>query len=557
MHQIKMKVYKNKFLYTATFLVSIVLGALIFSGLLVPLYSDEISLKMMQAAAISNGGKLLALTPQCNSGLTLPIPTSWYPAAIVYQLVFQGLSPLMIRVSGIVVALLFIFTTAMGIRRIALDRNLSQYIILVFLTSVGVGLIPLTLILSRSEQWLLLCLSCLILPPLFYKNKKHGDRVGWLLLVAYVVCASLFFYTHPKSLFFSPVVIASGWIFFRGNRVLQACAIVFSILCSVETFVMAKEISNCLNAPFLASMNASQTLNFSGLIHQPTLLFKLFYTYLSTFPDKAIQYSVFRNDYFASWLPPLLTGKSLTALAIFVNKLIYYFIYVLFFAGLLLPVASILIAFFRKTLGSLHLMLAMLWLSAFAHLILYVNWNFYAASLIICVLIILVLLSVIDIPWPKHGWILGYLISFVILGLFMLSAFVNFTMLTPSFLESMNLSKDFNVYGQPSSILTFHFSERRDRVRKLAFGCGIGGDGSTHLVVDNLTYFAFDNLHEPLHLAYISEKGSGQDIKDNDFIPFLHGMNSPGIIGRCSLFPNSVRPIASEVDGICCLGFAR
>lgn len=541
----------------ASALVVLTFLALVLSGGLVPLYSDEISLKMMQATVIANNGNLLTLTPQCNSSLTLPIPVSWYPAAAIYQFIFQDINPLMIRISGVVTALICILGVLLGLKRFVSNRLPYEYVLAGFVASLGMGVIPLTLVLSRSEQWLLLLLSYFVFLPLTYEYRNSGKIYSVFVLMTFLVCTSLFFYAHPKSIFFFPVVMASGWVAFRNNRILQLCTILFSVICVVQTLMMAKEVASCVNAPILASINASQTVNVSKLVTQPALLIKLFFVYFTSFPEKAVQYSTFRSEYFSTWLPALPPGEGLDGLTLFANRLISIFVYILLVAGFVLPIITILIAFFRRVLSYFHLMLVVIWISVITHLVIYVNWNFYASLLVIFVFILLILLCVADIPWSKHWRVLGYSSFLSVCSVFILSAFVHFSTLTPRLIEVAGLTNDFGVPGQPSSVPTFRYPEQRDRIRRLASDCGVNGDGSTHLVIDDLTYFSFDRLREPMHLAYISEKASGQDIKNSDFISFLNKMNSSGIIGKCSLFPDSVRSGSLERSGFCCLSFEK
>lgn len=92
--------------------------ALIVSGLLVPIYADEVSTKMTQATAFHHDGRMLTAIPQCLPEMTMPIPASWYPGAAVYQLLYSNLSPLMIRGSGVVIALMFVMAAALGLRHV-------------------------------------------------------------------------------------------------------------------------------------------------------------------------------------------------------------------------------------------------------------------------------------------------------------------------------------------------------------------------------------------------------------------------------------------------------
>ncbi|MDO8448281.1 MAG: hypothetical protein Q7T10_05695 [Rhodoferax sp.] len=542
---------KNRLYNLVVSMVVLIFVALIVSGLLVPIYGDEVSTKMTQATILSNGGRMLTAIPQCFPELTMRIPASWYPAAGIYQLLYNDLGPLAIRISGVVFALLFVFMVALGFKRLVPSNVSSATLLAVFVAVLGLGVLPLTLVLARSEQWLLLLLVYFIFFPL--ENKQGVQSFKAMQVIVFLICTSLFFFTHPKSAFFFPVVLVSALVGFQKNLRLQIITVTFAVVCLAQTVFAGRELFKCEDAPIIASSFASQTVSISTLAAQPFTLFKLFYIYLVTFPEKAIQYTVFHSAYFSTWLPSLPHGEELGTLELFINPMISASVLLVIVIGLILPPIAIFIAYFRGVSSHFHLLLGAIWVSLIAHLAIYINWNFYASVLPLGVLALLICLCLVDIPWSKNWRFFGVSIVIALSGVFLLSAFVLFSSLTPRLINLLAESNELGVPGQSLSVPTFRYPLQRERIRQFASLCGLKGDGATRLVVDDLTYLAFERLREPMHLAYISEKGMGQDIKGTELIRFLNSKGSSGIIAKCTLLPDAVRPYALEYENLCCV----
>jgi len=530
--------------------VVLVFVALIVSGLLVPIYADEVSTKMTQATVFLNDGRMLTAIPQCLPELTMRIPASWYPAAAIYQLIFRDLNPLMIRVSGVIFAILFVFVVALGLRRVV-PGNLPYWPLLAgFVAVLGLGVLPFTLVLSRSEQWFLLLLTYFVFFPLL--NRKGGVFCSVLHALVFVTCTSLLFYTHPKAAFFSPVVIVSGWIAFRGRSWLQIFAVAFAIVCLTQSVLAAKELFNCENAPIIAAAFSKQTSSLSALVVQPVGLMLELGDNLLTFPEKVIDHSVFQVSYQSFWLPSVPVGDALDGLVRLVNPLIAGFLRLVIALGLTLPPVAFVFARIRGSLGDLHFLTGILWFSLVAHLTIYRTWNFYGGILVIGILILLIALSLAGIPWSKHWRKAGTGVLVSLCAVFLLSALVLVTSVIPRLMNGEE-ARDFGIPGQPLSVPTFTYPAQREKIRRFASSCGLEGDSARRLVVDDLTYFAFDGLREPMHLVYISESGMGPDIKGGDFIAFLNRMASPGVIAQCTFLPPAVRQYALEDGNLCCV----
>jgi hypothetical protein len=111
--------------------------------------------------------------------------------------------------------------------------------------------------------------------------------------------------------------------------------------------------------------------------------------------------------------------------------------------------------------------------------------------------------------------------------------------------------------GQPASVPAFGYAEERAKIRAHAARCGIDGDGARHLVVDDATLFAFEDLREPMHLVYVSDATMwGPDLDGNRDAAFFRAMRSPGVITRCAYFPTKLVAKARTADGYCCVGAA-
>lgn len=531
-------------------MVVLVFAALILSGFLVPIYADEVSTKMTQATVFLHDGRMLTAIPQCFPELTMGIPLSWYPAAAIYQFIYRDLGPLMIRVSGVILALLFVAISAVVLRRVA-PRNLPYGPLLAgFVAVLGLGVLPLTLVLSRSEQWFLILLTCFAFFPLLHE--KGGRSRFVFQLLAFLVCTSLLFYTHPKAAFFTPFVVVSAWISFRGRRFLQIITVVFVVVCLVQSVLAARELYGCENAPIIAAAFSTQTSSLSAVMTDPLGLTLELGRNLLSFPDGIVTHSVFQATYQSYWLPSVAVGDELGGLVRAVNLMISGSLLFVIALGLMLPPVAYVSARARRVSGSLHLLGGALWVSLVVHLAIYRTWNFYGGILVFGVLLILIALSLGAVPLSKRWRKAGAVAVVAVCLVFLSSAVVLGASVVPRLINA-EVAHSFGLPGQPLSVPNFTYPIQREKIRSFASSCGLEGDRVRRLVVDDLTYFAFDGLREPMHLVYISEIGAGQDFKGIDLIEYLKKMGSPGIIAQCTFMPPAVRLHSTEVNNLCCL----
>lgn len=527
-------------------------SALLAFGLQVPIYADEVSTKMTQATVFTNGGRMLTAIPQCFPSLTTSIPVSWYPAAAIYQTIYNGLDPLMIRISGVIIAMLYVLTTALGLKRVVSEHLPFEYVLTGFVAVLGLGVLPLTLILSRSEQWLLLLLTYFIFVPLIFQVANFQRLISTFHVVIFITCTSLFYYIHPKAAFFFPVVIVSGWITFRTNRILQVVTSAFAIFCIVQSVVAAKELFSCPDAPILAAAFSKQTTSLSNLLQQPGEVLLELASNLISFPMKVIRHLIFQPAYQSHWLPSVSMGNPAVVLVRVVNVLIASSILLVIGMGLLFPPMAIANACISRFASHIHVLVGALWVSVVCHLVIYRSWHFYTGVLLVGIFLLLVALSLPAIPWSGRSKKIGKCIISGLATVFLLSALTLFISFAARFYGKSS-EHQIGVSGQPLSVPTFSFFTQRDLIRSFSQSCGITGDRSKRLVVDDLTYFAFDALREPIHLVYVSDSGMGADIKGAELIDFLNKLGSPGIVAQCTFMPEAVRKIAREEGNLCCI----
>ena len=109
------------------------------------------------------------------------------------------------------------------------------------------------------------------------------------------------------------------------------------------------------------------------------------------------------------------------------------------------------------------------------------------------------------------------------------------------------------VDGQSISIGFTGSEAHLDSIKNLARQCGITEKPMQHLVVDNMSYFAFKDNKYPMHILYIGGDYFGSDLVGEKLDNFLTNFKSPGIISHCDFIPRQFRSkvIKNSYDYCC------
>lgn len=547
-------VAKGKWLDILSWIVIISFLIVFALGIFIPIYADEVSTKMTQATVSAGVWQMHTLIPQCRPDFALKIPISWYPAATIYHLLYSGVSPLGIRIISLATTFswlaLIVFWTKCTF-------PIPQYrlrLLAAMAAVVGLGVLPFTMILSRSEQWLLLLLTAFLVFPIAANRASRLDSrwisVAWFIL--FCIGISLFFYAHPKAVFFLPVVLFSAFYGLKSrSKTLFGLSVLFTAICAFQSVQFARELYRCEYAPNLSAFFASQTVNIGMLAESPLVVLRELISHLISAPWKIGRHLIFQKEYQSTWLPSLVGGK-LSPLIVLVNIGVGAALIVTYFTALIVP--PIVFFFARaRILGSYrNFFIATLWIALFGHIAIYNSWNFYGGALVIPLAVLLLALSYVEFNLSSKRLLGSNKLLVALFVIFLTSSMVLVLTVVPRLVEAIHTNGD-GLRGQSLSVPTFDFQVNRDRVRSLAKACNLQGDGARRLVVDDMTYFAFDNMTEPLHLVYLSELGMGSDIKNSEIKEFLSRMGSDGVIAQCTFLPPALKDISLHDGNICCV----
>ena len=547
----------DKLLSALSLVVIMLLLASFLLGIFVPLYTDEVATKIVQARFFAEGGKIVTLFPQCGASFIVDTPLTWYPAAMIYAFLYAGLEPLGIRISGVAMALVWVTLSFWGILKITSIRQYSIYLYAAIAVILGLGVLPFMLILARSEQWLILLITLYCFFPIISRRViSHESTLNkWGLFFVFCLVTSLFFYSHPKAIFFFPLVIVSVFYTFGiKNRLFLGLSISFLVICTFQSVLLAKTLTHCEDAPKLSAILSSQTLDFKLIKTSPVAFITTATENIINAPNSITNYVLFSNNYQSGWLPAVNEG-SLTFAVRFVNDISQALLLTCLWSALLLP-----LFFFYKFINSaknrenFFLVLA-LWIGLVGHLAIFSTWNFYGAALILPLSILILVLVGADSFQLAMQRLWAKCVLLIALVLSLSSFYVLFNTILPKLILTAKADKGL-LLGQPLSVATFNFQSQRLRIRALATTCGIHGDDSNHLVIDDLTYFAFNRLHQPIHMIYLYEGGFGLDVAGDRIKPFLTKMTSDGIIARCTYLPQLYKDKAVRDGNYCCVNLS-
>lgn len=529
-------------------------------GILVPIYSDEIAVHMARSRFFLDRGLLINLFPQCNNSLTANIPFTWYPAAIffgvIYGIPYSILGGLGLRLMGIILGLCWLSVLWFWGGKLVQGTSAKMAVRALLISFNGLGVLPFVLILARSEQILLLCLALYCLFSLFWKTRDfENNGTKALKIIAFMALTSVFFYAHPKAIFFFPFIIVSAFLIFKKeNTYIKLLIAAFIGLATYQGLQQARGISSeCHNAPLLARALGNNTLDLHQFSENHILFFQHASENLLFSLGQVLDKIPFSSSYQSGWLPSEKNQKIGTVIQNFGNVLRQSLL--LFFVGL---ICVFVIQIKRQILyGNIRPQTALASMLVFGlaiHAIIYnVNsWHFYTPGLIIPAFLLLFLL-LLPINLKLNGkWALvgrGFIIYWTSLAFISIGILLYLTL--PQLIEIAQEDK-YVIPNQSISTPIFLGEKRRDELLSLAHKCDIDPARSERLVVDGVAYLELKNQRTPINALYVSDYGFGMDVSHN-LRAYLALMNSDGILSRCDYLPEMLRKNAITSGSMCCI----
>ncbi|WGS54147.1 hypothetical protein LFL96_24270 [Paraburkholderia sp. D15] len=551
------------FLIALVVIVLTVFLAIVAAGLFVPVYSDEAATKMMRGAFFSNGWEYNTLLPQCDRNYLRSVPALLYPGAFVYDIVYGHATPLGIRLLGMIADLCWLALTATAVRILTKPKQLHWALLAAIASIVGLGVLPMTMVMARGEQVILLLLiAFLCLPALTARiagrtgTSGREGRVGLIAsVILFCVVVSAFFYTHPKTLFFIPVVLTSCVLcFWRHSRALALVLGAFVLATVWQSLLFASALTKCPGAPMFSSQWLALMTPPGLLLSNPLAFVCALWTNVLSAPGAMLDQLVFADQYQSAWLAAA-PGVAALPLVAWINPFIRAVVIAAFGVAAILPPLGFVLKLRSRRLDGPTCCIAALWLGLFGHMAMYRLWNFYTGTLAIPLAALLAVLSLAALGSLLPARIFRTLTLAVLLPLTLLfvgSAGLLLSKVMPPTIANLHAAP-VGLPGQPLSIPALGYGRQRDQIRAFAAQCHIQGDGARHLVIDNLTFFAFDGLREPLQSDYINDQAFGIDYPGEASIKMLKEAGAHSVVAQCGLLSPTLLKHARREGNLCCL----
>jgi hypothetical protein len=520
-------------------------------GALVPIYIDETMFLLMRGRVLVEAMEIISPLPQCVSSYVLQAPASWWPGALLYAALYSWTGPLEMRLVGITIALVWLGMLYKWIALSFADQDWQKTWQAISLALLSFGVLPFVMVLARPEGLQVLCLVALVVT---YRQREairsKSVAIRTLAGVLSISVLSLFYYVHPKSLFYTPFVLGVVYFTWRNHgKAPLAAMLAVALLIAYQTQDMASLSLSCSEAPKLEKMLSSYTLQPAMLISDPLAFLGQASGNLVDSWNALVGHAQFSAAYQSGWLPEtdLATAEKLSTIA---NVLIAFGLGGLALASVLGVPALVAYQLTQKRLGADAILGFGLVLGVAAQAALYKNtWHFYNIGLAVPVLILAVLLTASSTCKLKdRTW--HAIAALFSAGAGLVSLVVLLTLLVPALVQ-INSAVSPRLKRQELSTQTTHTSQHLQRVQKLATACGISLQGERALLIDDMTYHAFERLVRPVHVVYVSPY-YGADLEGR-LGQFMTRLGGQAIITRCQYVPPQLtRFIRVSVGGYCC-----
>ncbi|NDP48805.1 MAG: hypothetical protein GZ085_10545 [Sulfuriferula multivorans] len=507
-------------LFLASFLLTM------WMAFFVPLYGDEPAWKLIGARLFIDTGKLLYFFPQCDAGQWIDIPLTWYPARLIDTWIYQDASnPWLLRnISWLLFCVLLTSWTAI----LHITSRMSLLNSGLFVTSfLSFGVLPFLMVFNRPEQSLLVWLTagfCVML--WFEKHRVSGLAGKFLLTIFFGLLACLLAASHPKGLFFFPVVLLAWW------RTVQSLPLGLGLLgimalAALDTTHVWQARTACAESPWLGKIFQSLSLQPQQLWQNPSEFLSAGKANLTTFWAYvgSIQ---FQPEYQSMWLPATPQVSSSVLSGVLVNALTW----------LPLLVAATVTGlnlgrqYWRREAGwwTMALMLA---LSLGTLIFLQSNKNFYESSIVFPIVLLVCVFSFTRQDGAGHR-ILTHVLLPIMLVTATLSAYTRYDL----FWGPAQTWQAERMHG-PGDIAELG-SFAKDQ-------CNISAE-SENLILDLSTYHAFWQHRRPMFMPYVT----GWWATGTNYVETLAKRNPGGLVTSCQGIPTEMTGIIKRSRGYCC-----
>lgn len=514
------------------------------SALLLPIYTDEITSRSIYSRYLIDGHKLLYLFPQCVSTYVMESPLLFLPKFLLDGQIYGDLTWLSkIRIIGWLSCTMWIafLCTCLHHFNKQLNRGHSLYSSSFVISIFCLGVTPFMMVLNRPEQLIAWIIVVLIFGSIF-SNKLAKRNFTWSLILC--LLSIFLFSSHPKSLFFLPLVLISIHYIVISKK-LRVVVMMFALVCATQSYLFFTQRNQCPEDPELVERFQSEIITPRRLFTDPLNTSLLFFHNISNYREHFNNIN-FHSRYPFDWIPVELNNNEITKLQSLLNIINYIFLNIVLIIGIISTYNSIKNDAKRKYLSNETGVLIGLSVSLVSLLGFESTKLFYETRLFLPLMIVWAAVGVSTRPFRIHQSIKNAII-FLILTVGISNNFASIvTFQKPARLW---ITAELSKYPYMFSVPAFSYLKIKNNIFSIATECGIfPPEKQKRLILDDLTYPAFSKSYRPFHMLYIFSWSSIKNIPD-----FMHQRASDGIIVRCDwLTDKSEYPHLIQKDEICC-----
>lgn len=232
------------------------------TGLLVPIYTDEINWRLHMRAAI-DGGIDIAASDLCGPNTYarapwLMMPVRWFSATLNQAFA----APLYVRLSGVGCALLFAALAWVTTSLMTPDRNRRAKVQALVFALLGLGFLPFLLVLSRAEQPIILCVGLMILTTFIVQGRPQRQPLAICAASVIVILAAVAVSYHLKGVLYLPVALGCLWLVTKGRSLLPVRLAGLAAVLSVGAVAIPYWVGRfkCTGDPVLAATLARENV---------------------------------------------------------------------------------------------------------------------------------------------------------------------------------------------------------------------------------------------------------------------------------------------------------
>ena len=512
-------------------------------GLLLPVYTDEVGWRMQLRAGM-DGGVDRMLSDICGPNTIAAPPWFMMPFRLASAWLNSAFpDPLYVRLVGVACALAWAFMLRTLIARLAGDAQRRDILTALTFGLLGLGVLPVMLVMSRPDQAVLLAVTAAILAVVISIRAK----AAWPWPVIVLACGVAAISFHLKGILFAPLFLIC--LFFAGRdrialRLRLALMLVLAAL-SLQAASYWSARFQCPGDAVLAGELAKQNLA-SAMAAGDTWQELAARAVRGADPNGYIVLAEARRWPMSNWLPYGRIDPAGSALRHVPMKLAWNLA--------LLLAAACLIRALQLRWRERRLDFAVVAAPAIAGLI--VVWgisqltkNDYEAMVVLPMLAIFVVLALAAVPWPQRRARQLAVAAAVLTAIsLVLQADIVRRYYPPL---AAAAARPGIVAGQGFSVSAHGYGAIREQIRSTARQCGIGLKGRAFKpLLDDTTYFAMMDSWRPFHVLGVLDKWNGS-IRDP--LAYLKTQGSEGLIVGCRLLTPAAQARGIRNGDYCCI----